>query len=155
MGTPNKGARPPCPNFRPMFVVVKWMDRSKCHLVEVNIGPGDIVRRVPRYPPKGHSPQFLAGLLMPLGMEVGLGPGNIVLDGDPPPPKNGHSTPLFSPCQWPNGWMDQDAIWYGGRSQPRPHCVRYGPAPPESGTAPSLFSAHVYCGQTVAHLSYC
>ena len=47
---------------------------------------------------------------MPLGMEVGLGPGDFVLDG--------------------------------GRS------------PPSKGTAPQ-FSAHVYCGQTVAHLSYC
>jgi len=26
----------------------------------------------------------------------------------------------------PNGWMDQDATWYGGRPQPRPHCVRWG-----------------------------
>ena len=26
---------------------------------------------------------------MPLGMEVGLGPGDIVLDGDPAPPKKG------------------------------------------------------------------
>jgi len=25
----------------------------------------------------------------PLGIEVGLGPGNIVLDGDPAPPKRG------------------------------------------------------------------
>ena len=25
---------------------------------------------------------------------------------------------------WPNGLMDQDAIWYGGRTRPRPHCVR-------------------------------
>jgi len=27
--------------------------------------------------------------------------------------------------------------------------------PAERGTAALLFSAHVYCGQTVAHLSYC
>jgi len=27
---------------------------------------------------------------MPLGMEVGLSPGDIVLDGDPAPPKKGH-----------------------------------------------------------------
>jgi len=33
---------------------------------------------------------------MPLGMEVGLGPGHIVLDGDPPLTKNGH-TPTFRP----------------------------------------------------------
>ena len=26
---------------------------------------------------------------------------------------------------WPNGWMDQDATWYGGRSRPRPHCGRW------------------------------
>jgi len=28
---------------------------------------------------------------------------------------------------WPNGWMDQDATWYGGRPRPTPHCVRWGP----------------------------
>jgi len=48
---------------------------------------------------------------MPVGTEVDLGPGHIVLDGDP--------------------------------------------APPEKGTAAPLFVADVYCGQTVAHLSYC
>ena len=32
---------------------------------------------------------------MPLGMEVDLGPGDIVLDGDPSPPNKGHSTPHF------------------------------------------------------------
>ena len=26
---------------------------------------------------------------------------------------------------WPNGWMDQDATWHGGRLRPRPHCVRW------------------------------
>jgi len=46
-----------------------------------------------------------------LGVEVGLGPGHIVLDGDPASTRYEHSSPLFS--------------------------------------------AHVYCGQTVAHLSYC
>ena len=34
---------------------------------------------------------------MPLGTEVGLGPGDIVLDGDPtPPPKKG-TAPNFRP----------------------------------------------------------
>jgi len=32
---------------------------------------------------------------MPLGMEVGLGPGHIVLDGNPAVPQDGHS-PQFS-----------------------------------------------------------
>ena len=26
---------------------------------------------------------------------------------------------------WPNGWMDLDATWYGGRPRRRRHCVRY------------------------------
>jgi len=53
---------------------------------------------------------------MPLGVEVGLGPDDIVLDGDPAPPNKGHSTPLFGACLfWPNGWMDQGATWYSGR----------------------------------------
>jgi len=37
-----------------------------------------------------------ANLPCQLGMEVGLGPGHIVLDGDPAPPGKGHSSPLFS-----------------------------------------------------------
>ena len=37
---------------------------------------------------------------MPLGAEVGLGPGDIVLDGDPAPPypKGAQQPPLFGPC---------------------------------------------------------
>ena len=62
---------------------------------------------------------------MPLGTEVGLGPGDIVLDGAQLPHKKGHARPIFGPCLlWPNGWMDQDATWYRGRPWPRPHCVR-------------------------------
>ena len=83
---------------------------------------------------------------MPIGMEIGLGPGHIVSAGDPAPPKRGqNSPPIFGPCLlWANGWMDQDATWCGGRSRPRIHCVRWGPiAPPmERGTAPTHFSAH-------------
>jgi len=50
---------------------------------------------------------------MPLGKEVGLDPGDIVLDGDPAPlPKKGQSPLQFLPCLlWSNGYMDQDAIW--------------------------------------------
>ena len=46
-------------------------------------------------------------------MEVNLGPGHIVLDGDPalPPQKKGPHL-IFDPCQlWPNGWVDQGATW--------------------------------------------
>jgi len=44
---------------------------------------------------------------MPLGMEVGLGSGHIVLDGDPAPPNKGHS-PHFSVhvyCGQTAGWI--------------------------------------------------
>jgi len=44
--------------------------------------------------------------------------------------------------------MDQDETWHGGRLQPRPHCVRWGPSSPsQRGTAPQ-FLAHVCYGQT-------
>ena len=49
---------------------------------------------------------------------------------------------------WPNGWMDQDSTWYGGRPRPRPHSVRWGPSFPQKGHSTHLFSAHVYCGKT-------
>jgi len=42
---------------------------------------------------------------MPLGTEVSLGPGDIVLDGNPAPPRKvaQQPPPLFSPCLlWPN-----------------------------------------------------
>ena len=43
---------------------------------------------------------------MKLGMQIGLGPGHIVLDRDPAPPK-GAQPPIFGPCPlWPNGLMD-------------------------------------------------
>ena len=43
--------------------------------------------------------QTVGWIKMPLGMEVGLEPGHIVLDGDPAPPRKGHNSPqLFGPC---------------------------------------------------------
>ena len=64
---------------------------------------------------------------MPLGREVGLGPGDFAIDWDPAPlPKKGAEPLIFGPfLLWPNGWMDQDATWYGGRPQRRRHCVRW------------------------------
>jgi len=79
------------------------------------------------------------------------------------PPYATGPLPCLSVCNvavsWPNGWMDQDATWYGGRPRPRWHCVRWGvgdSAPPTlRGTAAPHFLAHVCCGQVVAHLSNC
>jgi len=67
---------------------------------------------------------------MTLEMEVGLGPVHIVLDGDSSPPQKGAEPPIFGPSLlWQNGWMHQDATWYGGRSRPSRLCVRWGPSP--------------------------
>jgi len=67
---------------------------------------------------------------MALGMEMGLGPGNIVLDGDPVllPQKGAEPFPnfrrFFGPFSLrPDGWVHQNATCYGGRPQPRQLCV--------------------------------
>ena len=86
-------------------------------------------------PKGGGASQFLAHVYcgqmagwikIALGMEVGLGPVHIVLDGDTAfLPKRGQSPPFFDPSLlWPNGWMHEDATWYGGRPQRRRHCGR-------------------------------
>jgi len=69
----------------------------------------------------------------------------------PPLPKTGGApSPTFGPfLLWPNGFMHQDATWYGGRPQPRGLCVRWGPSPqPQKGSRAPRLSSHVYCGQT-------
>ena len=116
-------------------------------------------KKVAAEPPPQFSVHFYCGqtaecIKMPLGMELGLSPGDFVFDGNPSPPKKGGGapSPIFGPCLLrPNGCMDQDATWYGDR--PRPiHCVRWGPSSAlpkkEAAETPHQFSAHVYCGQT-------
>ena len=83
--------------------------------------------------------QTVGRIKMKLGVQVGLGPGHIVLDEHPAPPPPKGRTPNFRPyLLWPNGWMHQDATCYGGMPQPRGLCVRWGPSPPPK------FSAQVY-----------
>jgi len=71
------------------------------------LGPGHIVldRDPAPLPKRGQSPQFSAHVYcgqtagwikMPVGMEVGLDPGDSVLDGDSAPPKWG-TAPNFRP----------------------------------------------------------
>ena len=115
------GAR--LPNFWPISIAAKWLDASRCQ--------GDFVLDGDPVPsPKGGgAPQIFFGhvycgqtaewIKMPLGMVVGLSPGEFVLDGDlASAPKRGRA-PSFGPrLLWPNGCMDQDATWYGGRPWP-------------------------------------
>ena len=86
-----------------------------------------------------------------LGTEVSLGPDNTVLDGDPalPFPWKGAQPTIFGTCLlWPNGCINQDSTWYGGRLQPRWHCVRWGPSSPSLKGHSPQFSANVHCSQT-------
>ena len=91
-------------NFRPISVVAKRLDGSRCHSLgrDVGLGPGDIALDGDPAPPKGTvPPQFLAcvccgqtegWIKMPLGRAVDL--GDTLLDGDPaPPPRKGHNSP--------------------------------------------------------------
>ena len=94
---------------------------------------------------------------MPLGTEVGLGPGDFVFDGDPATRRKRAHSPyqIFGPCLlWPNGWMVEVVTWYGSRPQRRPHCIRCGPSCLLTGTAAPLFSPMSVVA-TVAHLGYC
>ena len=94
--------------------------------------------------------------------------------------QKGHSAPLLGQCLlWPNGWMDQNATWCVGRPW-GPSCSKviireamtgiqclcpavalasdlllFPPPQKKGSTATPCFLAHVYCGQTVTHLSYC
>jgi len=101
---------------------------------------------------------------MAFGMEVGLSPGDFVLDGNPASPSPKEAEPscsfrLMSLCLlrpngfllWRNGWMDQDGTWHGGRPHPRRLCVTWEHSlnlPKKEAEPP--FSAYVYCGQTAA-----
>jgi len=95
-----------------------------------------------------HCGQMVGWIKMKLGMQVYLGPGHCVRWGISSPPPTG---PIFDPyLLWPNGCMDQDASWFGGRLWPTRLIVRWGPRSPsqKKGAEPPKFSAHAYCGQT-------
>ena len=72
---------------------------------------------------------------MKLGMQIGLGPGHIVLDGDPaPPPQGGGSPTIFGPyLSWPNGWMDQMPLGMEVGLGPGDLVLDGDPTPPKKG----------------------
>jgi len=110
---PSSCKRVTAPNFRPMSVVVKRLHGSRCHLVRGRPRPRRHCVRWDLAPSKTGStatPHFYSmycrqtalWIKMPLGAEVRLGPGHIVLDGDPahplPPQKGGGAQqPQFLP----------------------------------------------------------
>jgi len=88
---------------------------------------------------------------MPLGMQVGIGPSDIVLHGDPAAPPNGHN-PQFSAHVYCGQTAESVRIplgsWYGCRPQPMRHCVRWGTIFPSLKGHTPQFSANVRRGQT-------
>jgi len=97
--------------------------------------------------------QTAGWIKMPLGREVGLSPGDIVLDGDPAPPcpgKRGTAAPHFSAdvyCGQTAGWIKMPLSMEVGLGPG--HIASYDdPAPPPPKGHSLQFSAHVYCGQT-------
>jgi len=119
--------------------------------MEVGLGPSHIVLDgdPAPLPKKGTDPhptlifgpvycrQMAGYIKMPLGMEVSLRPRRLCVRWGPSNPQNrGHTHyhPVFGPCLlWPNGWMDEDATWYGSRPRPRPHCIRRGSCSVQNG----------------------
>jgi len=100
--------------------------------MEVSLGPGDIVldgdpalplqkagQQSPSFADAGKTAscvycgQMAVYIRMPLGVEVGLGQGNIVLYGDLASPTESGTAPppLFGPCLlWPNGCPHQQLL---------------------------------------------
>jgi len=106
-----KRGRSPLSNFRPVSILAKRLDGSRWHLawrwalVQATLC---YMGKPSSPPPKGHrAPQFSAHfccrqtaecIKMPLGMKIGLSPGDFVLGGDPAsPPLKRHSAPNFRP----------------------------------------------------------
>jgi len=82
---------------------------------------------------------------MPLGMEVGYGPGQIVLDGDPTPsPKNGHSPHVLAYiyCGQTAGWMKMPR---GKKVASAPGNIVFDadPTPPPRDRVPNFWSLSV------------
>jgi len=118
-------------------------------------------------PERGTFPQFSANVRygqttrwtqMALGMEVGLGPGDFVFDGDPTTPGT-EGTPTTIQFL-AHVYRGQTAGWmktpFGTEVDLGPgHIVLDGvPALRETGTELPIFSAHMSIVATVAHLSY-
>ena len=88
---------------------------------------------------------------MPLGTKVGLGQGDIVLDGDPTPPKRGHSVQFSAHvrCGQTAGWIKVPLGMEVGFG-PADFVLDGDPAPlPKRGQSPlPNFRPLIYCGQT-------
>jgi len=96
--------------------------------------------------------QTVGWIKMTLGMQVGLGPGHIVFDGDPaPPPPKGEAVPQFLAdiCSSQMAARIKMPLGMEVGLGPGDFVLDGDPTPfPQKGTIPPQISAHVYCGQT-------
>ena len=75
--------------------------------------------------------QTVGWIKMKLGMQVGLGPGHIVLDRDPAPPyRNGHSPQFWAHicCGQMAGWIKMPLGRKVRSPRPKRYRVRWGPS---------------------------
>jgi len=132
------GGRP-----QPMRLCVRW-------------GPSPLLQKGAQPPPQ-FSAHFYCGqtagcIKMLLGMDVGLCPGDFVLDGDPVPlPKMGAEPPKFSADIYygqTDGWIKMPLGTKVGLS-PDDSVLDGDPDPsPQGVEPPPQFLAHFYCGHT-------
>jgi len=125
-------------------------------------GDAALLPQLGKSPPQfwgpGYCGQTARWTMMPLGVDVSLGPGDIVLDGDPAPLKRG-TAPQFSAlfyCGQKVGWIKMPVATAVDLDPG--HIVvdgEWGSSFPGRCTEAPSFSARVYCGHTVANLSYC
>jgi len=92
---------------------------------------------------------------MPLGVEVGLGPGDFVFWGPSYPRKRLHpvQTQFLAHvyCGQTAGWIKMP-LGTAVKLDPGNVVLDGVAAPPKRGTAPQ-FSVHVYCGQTAGWMN--
>ena len=137
------GAQPPI--FGPCLLWPNgWLDQDATWYRDKPPPKQHCVRWGPISPKKDSSPTFrlmycgqTAGLIkMPLGTEVGCGPGDIVLHGNPALLKGTQPLPLFVHVYYGKRLDGSRYHWYGGMPRPRPRCLDGEPAPlPKKGKA--------------------
>jgi len=108
---------------------------------------------LPKFSAHVYCGQTAGWIKMPLGMDVGLSPGDFVLDGDSAPsPKRGRSPlPNFRQISTVPKRLDASRchlVWREASAQGTVFRWGFSSPPPKGGGAPPHFSAHVYCGQT-------
>jgi len=85
-------------------LVTKCVSAGPCGLDWINFKKG---HSTPTFRPMSSVAKRLYGIKMLLGVEVGLGPGDTVLDEDPAPPRKGTQQP---PTVWPMSIVDKRSL---------------------------------------------